>query len=111
MTGTSVQPRSRDGEDSGKRNVVELWHNVTCEQIALGEVRVARQDERVDPRPPVGVDLGEHLRRVADDRRSGTAARPTDPGPQRLLDEAVAPGRIAQCGLALHPHRTCVERP
>ncbi len=65
-------------------------------QVALGDVGVARQDERADARLLVGAEFGDDLVGIAHDRCAGAAASAPDAGPQRLLDEAVVGGRFAQ---------------
>ena len=63
------------------------------EEIRLGLVRVAGQNERLDAHGLVGAQLGQHLVRIADDRRAAAGAGLADPGPEVVLDEAVARGR------------------
>ncbi len=59
----------------------------------------------------VAAQLGHHLVRITHDRGAGPGTGSTDAGPQRLLDEPVVVGVLAQLGLAPHAGRTAVERP
>ncbi len=79
-----------------ERGVRQFRQDVTSEQVALGDVGVARQDERPDAGTLVGAQLGQDLIGIADDRCAGAAAGPADAGPQRLLDEPVVGRRVAE---------------
>jgi len=60
----------------------QVWKDMLREQIGFGCVGIPRQDERTDTNISVGVQLGEYLIWVADDRCPGSAARTTDAGPE-----------------------------
>lgn len=53
-----------------QRAVVEVRQHVPREQVALGRVRIAGQDERLHAEVCVATQLGEHVIGVADDSRS-----------------------------------------
>lgn len=55
-----------------QRAVIEMGQDVAREKVALGGMRVTGQDERLDAQIGVAAQLGQHLVRVADDRRAGT---------------------------------------
>ena len=79
------------------------------EEVALGDVWVAGEDERLDAERPVAEELGEHLVGIADDRGAAAAAGPADARPEVGLDVAVVGGGIAELGLAPDPDRGAVE--
>ena len=80
--------------------MVELGQDPAGEVLALFQVWIAREDEGVDSELLVGRQLGGHLIRIADDRRTAARSRATDARPQALFDEAVSRRRVAQLGLA-----------
>ena len=51
------------------------------EQIALGLVRITRQDEAFDAQAPIGIELGQHLIGIADDGGAAARAGAADAGP------------------------------
>jgi hypothetical protein len=81
------------------------------ETAALVKMRVAREDDGVDPERGVAGELGHHLVGVADDRRPAARAGPADPVPEVGLDVAVVVGGRAELGLAAGPRGGGVERP
>ena len=91
--------------------VVDVGQHVAGEQVALGGVRVAGEDEGLDAGVGQLVDLGQHLVGVADDGGAGAGAGPADAGPQVPLDVALVVGALAQGGLAGDAGRRGVERP
>ena len=83
--------------------MLDAREHVLGDQVALGDVGVAGQDERADAGVLIRTQLGDDLVGIADDRRAGAAARPADAGPERVLDEAVVGGALAERGLAWTP--------
>src|SRR2546428_14034074 len=61
--------------------LAQAGQDVRRHPTALLLVRKARQDELVEPQPPVGQQLRRHLRRVADDRRPYIHPVLLGPGP------------------------------
>ncbi len=61
-----------------QRAVVERGQHVPREQVGLGEVGIAGEDERLQAELAVGAQLGEHLVGVADDRGPGARAGAAD---------------------------------
>ncbi len=90
--------------------MIEFWQNVAREQIGLGGVGIARQDERLDPHRAVAFELGEHLVGIADDRRPAARTRTPDARPQVGLGIAVVGRALAQRGLCGDAGRGRVER-
>ena len=90
--------------------MLEVRQDMAREQVGLGGVRVAGQDERLDAHRLVGAQLGEHLVRVADDRGAAARAGAADAGPQIVLDVALRAGGFAQLGLAADALAGRVER-
>jgi hypothetical protein len=82
---------------------------VAGDEIALGEVWVARQDERIDPGFTQFAKFAGHLIRVSHDGDSGTAARTANPRPEMSLHVAVVVGCVTQFALACHSCRRGVE--
>ena len=78
-----------------ERAVLDMRQHMPREQVGFGRVRIARQDEGLDPLGLIGAQLGEHLIGRADDRRPAARARPADAGAQVLFHEAVTIGRAA----------------
>ena len=52
--------------------MLDLRQDMAREQVALGCMGIARQDERFDPFRLIGAQLGQHLIRIADDGRAAT---------------------------------------
>ena len=90
--------------------MLEAGQDVPREQVGLGSVGVARQDERLDAHRLVGLQLGEHLVGIADDRGTAAGAGAADAGPQIVLDVTLVAGRLAQLGLAADALAGRVER-
>ena len=55
-------------EEEGQRPVVQPRENVTGEEVGFGGVRIAGEDEGLDTQRAIGVQLGQHLVGIADDR-------------------------------------------
>ena len=88
----------------------DMRQHMPREQICFGGMGIARENESFDPFGLIGAQLGEHLVGIADDRRTAARTGAADPGPQVLLDKAVAVRRSAQRLLALNPEVLCIER-
>jgi hypothetical protein len=61
--------------------VVQPGQDVPREQVTLGDVRVAGQDEGIHAELLVLPQFGQHLVRVAHDGGPGTGTGPPDPRP------------------------------
>ena len=94
-----------------QRPVLEGREHSGSEAKAAVEMRVPREDERVDAGPTQLPDGGRDLVGVADDRRAGPAAGPSDAGPQMPGDVAFVVGLLSEDVLAVHAGRARVERP
>jgi len=64
-------------------------------QLALGDVRIAREDEGVYSDLAVGIQFGYNLIRVTDYGRTGATTGTPDPGPQPCLHEPVGIRHLA----------------
>jgi hypothetical protein len=81
------------------------------EEVALGGVWVAGEDERVHAEGRVRLELGEHLVRVADEGGARAGAGPADAGPQVGLGVALVVGGRAQFALPRVSRGGGVQRP
>ena len=111
ITSTFAQPTLTGSGSNCRRPWLTCGQHVAGEQVALGGVRVAGQDERLDAGVGELVDLRQHLVGIADDRRTGARAGPADAGPQVTLDVPLVVGLVAERRLAGHAGRRRVERP
>jgi hypothetical protein len=68
---------------------------VAGDEVAFGQMRVARQDEGVDSRITNLAKLARHLIGVTHDCNPGSAASTPNTGPQMALDEAVCVGSVS----------------
>ena len=69
--------------------MIDPRKDVAREVLALVEVGIAREDERVDAERAIGLELREDLIRIPDDRGPAAGARTADPRPEMVFDEAV----------------------
>ena len=65
----------------GKGSVIDPWQDVAGEQIRFGLVRISGQDEGIDTKITVHVQLRQNLIGIADDRRAASRPCTTDAGP------------------------------
>ena len=80
------------------------------EQVRLRSMRIAREDEGLNAHIAIGVEFGEHLIGIADDRRAAAGARAADAGPQIGFGIAVIGGVLAQRRLGGDAGRGRIER-
>jgi hypothetical protein len=73
--------------------------HVAAEQIGLGRMGVAGQDEGIDAERLIGLQLGQHLVGIADNGGAAARAGAADAGPEVVLDIAICRA-VAQLGLA-----------
>src|SRR5580700_3759184 len=90
-------------------SVVEVRQHVPGEQVSLCGMRIAGQDEGVHAQVGVGLQFGQHLVRVADDRGTSAGARAADAGPQVRLHIPAVIGYVAQLVLPQGPRGCGVE--
>ena len=60
--------------------------------FTFGDMGIARKNERIDARRPIGFQAGDDLIRIAHDGCPGSASCPADSGPESLFDETVGVG-------------------
>ena len=90
--------------------MVEFGEDVSGEEIAFGGVGVAGENEGFDAQGSVGVQLREHLVRVADDGGAAAGAGAADAGPEIFFGEAFVIGGFSDFGLAADADARVVER-
>ena len=82
--------------------MLNVGQHITRKHIGFLHVRIAGQDESLNPLSLIGAQLRENLIGRANNCRATARTGLTDPGPQIVLDKAVTASGAAQFLLALH---------